>query len=552
MPGGPEDDGDDSGFSGEEGEESEVVEGSEEVESRSEDDEGSGEDVAQDISPTSEANQTPALTPKSSFGGFNPRETDRTHFTKIDMPTQSVQPRGSLFGEIERSAPYLPAPNLQSSPRSPSPVRSAIPGRMRSEAPRSVSAPGIASGMLAIPKAHHQSAFARQLEEQKAQEKIKTDKRNRKEAEEKQTLVDEQDNRLQKMISSDLVSNKTLDEFLARVEVNGKTSADSIPAQVETVYRDINSMVDTLGVNARALKCFAKGHTELYKEGGRAKDDLEDAEEWCLVEIDDLSSIIEKDLARELEHGRVREVARKLEICNDLQKDLVWLHARHDDIKKILASYSDPGHIAMARAQPLSAEQAAQQHDLRRNFTAFQKLLADAEEGLTVLKSKIVSQATSNGGSSGAAGPTVEAVMRTITKMTSMAEKRSGDIDVLEGQMRRLRFGSTASVGSREGSPFTTPSNRASLRNPGTSSTFGLFYTPDSGKDERRGFHASFMSSNGTFGQSSPPRKTMSGYSPDEKLQLKAKLVRKKEVANRLKLALQNAGTKVRLMDDNE
>ena len=58
--------------------------------------------------------------------------------------------------------------------------------------------------------------------------------------------------------------------------------------------------------------------------------------------------------------------------------------------------------------------------------------------------------------------------------------------------MRRLQFSSVASNGSREGSPFGTPqTSRAYLRNPGTSSTYGLFYTPDSIKDNSRAFQNS-------------------------------------------------------------
>jgi len=262
---------------------------------------------------------------------------------------------------------------------------------------------------------------------------------------------------------------------------------------------------------------------------------------------------VEINLTRELENSRVVELAAKLETCNDLQKDLIRLRAKHEDIKKIIDCYRDPSHLAIARAQPLSAEQAAQQHDLRRDFTKFQKLLSEAEEGLTVLKAKIVSQTTSNGKANGSAGPTVEAVMRTITKMTSMAEKRSGDIDVLEGQMRRLRFSSTTSAGSREGSPFATPqNNRVSLRNPGTSSTYGLFYTPDSIKDTPQRFQNSLMSSIGSQSRNSPPRRKLSGYTPEEKAQLKMKLARKKEVTNKLRAALQKAGTNVRLMDDDD
>ena len=310
-------------------------------------------------------------------------------------------------------------------------------------------------------------------------------------------------------------------------------------------------MVDTLGLNARALKCFIKGHTEQYKEEGRTREDLEDDEDWCLVEIEDLSSIVERQLPQKLENGRVRDMAEKLETCNDLQKDLIRLRAKHEDIKKIMAAHSDSSYLAIARAQPLSAEQSAQQHDLRRDFTKFQRLLSEAEEALTVLKAKIVSQATPNGKINGSAGPTVEAVMRTITKMTTMAEKRSGDIDVLEGQMRRLRFSSVVSNGSRESSPLGTPqTSKAYLRNPGTSSTYGLFYTPDSIKDNSRAFRNSLMSSTSSLTRSSPPRKKIGGYTAKEEAQLRMKFVRRSEVTASLRDALQNTGTNVRLMDN--
>ena len=560
VPGGLEDEGNSSDFVTEE----EGGEDSAEASEGSDEEEGSGEDVAQDISPTSEVHQIPAFTPPGSFGGQT-RGTDNTLFTKLEKPSlpplptqqpmqQPTQPRG-LFGEIDRLAPILPPPKLPLSPRSPSPIRNGVPRRLqRPETLRSSSAPGTTSRILEAQKQtlQPQNTFDLSLEQQKADEDRKAKARARKEAEETQAIVDNYDNQLLKIISSDLEGTRTLDEFVAHVEVTGPTFVESIPAQVEAVYRDINSMIDTLGLNSRALNCFIKGHTEQYKDGGRGKEDLEDEEDWCLIEIEDLSSVIEKDLTRELEDDRLKDVATKLETCNYLQKDLIRLHARHDDIKRMVASKTDPGHIASTRAQPLSAEQAAQQHDLRKDFTRFQQLLAEAEEGLAILKAKIVSQASVSGKFTGSARPTVDAVIRTITKMTSMAEKRSGDIDVLEGQMRKLRLNSATTGGSREGSPVATPNNKASLRNVGTFSTDGLFYTPESSKDDCRGFQKSLLSSTSSFAHRSSPRKKMSGYSAEEKSQLKTRLAQKREQANRLKGALQKAGTKIRLMDHDE
>ncbi|CZT47288.1 related to nucleoporin [Rhynchosporium secalis] len=549
LPGGPDDDGDDSGFLTEEGgDESEAA--SEDVsEERSE--EGSGEDVAQQLSPESETNETLAISPESSFGGLKNRSPESSMFTKISIPGPQ---KPALFGELNNSAPVLLPPKVQLSPRSPSPVRNAIPGRLRPEPLRSSSAPGFASQILGSqrgsrPTGPVQPTLAQTQAELQNEEKRRQETRAKQEAEEKQALVDEEDDRFHDFMSSELEPLRTLPNFEIHTDYQSQSSSDSIPAQVEAVYRDINSMIDTLGINARAMQCFIKGHTEQYKDEGRTREDLEEDDEWCLVEVENLSSIVEKDLAQELAKGRVKDIQSRLQSCETLQKELTRLRAKHEDVKKMIDSYRDPESLALARAQPLHAEQAAQQTDLRNDFAKFQKLLSEAEEALTILKAKIVSQETSNHRSGGSSQPTVEAVMRTITKMTTMAEKRSGDIDVLEGQMRRLRFGS---VDSREGSPFATPQkNRASIRNPGASSTYGLFHTPDSRESSQR-LQNSLMSSIGSRGYGSPDRKKLSGYTAQEKTQLRAQLAKKQEVTERLKRALKKNGTKARLMDDDE
>lgn len=542
VPGGPEEEDDEADFLSEEGE------------LQSDSEEGSGEDVAKDLSPVSEKNNTPGFTPQSSFGGGLKSNKPMESFTNISKPAAAARP--SLFGEV---APSLPPPKPKGppqSPRSPSPVRSALPGRLlgRPDASRSVSAPGVASQLLsssqrfgAKPSAPGQSTFALTKEEQKAEEKRCTNAREKKEAEETQALVDEEDEEMQKFLAEDLKPTTTLDEFVAYTNYKSEADMNSVPSQVEAIYRDINSMIDTLGVNAKALQAFIAGHTEQYKQEGRTKEDLENEEDWCLVELDELSSLMENDLPRELEDGRIKDVASKLETCNDLQKDLIKLHAKHEDARKIVQAHRDPEQVAMALSKPLSAEQIVQQRDLKRDFTKFQKLLCEAEETLTVLKAKLVSHSTSNGNGN---APTVEAVMRTITKMTSMAEKKSGNIDVLEAQMRKLRFSSVDLSQSREGSPFSTPQpNRQSLRNLGASGTYGLTYTPE--RDTPRHLQSSFRSSIGSRGSPSP-RKKFSGYSSEEKEKLKAKLARRQDVMKRLKSALEEAGTNVRLLEDDE
>ncbi|PQE03351.1 nuclear pore complex subunit Nup159 protein [Rutstroemia sp. NJR-2017a BBW] len=349
-----------------------------------------------------------------------------------------------------------------------------------------------------------QSTFKTSVDQEQLQEQRRLEARARKEAEETRSLVDDEDERMQRYLNEDIEGTRTLDEFIAHSDVNRPESADSIPAQVEILYRDINSMIDTLGVNAKALKSFIKGHTEQYKED-RGKEDLEVQEGWCLDEIDALSYIIEKELGRELEMGRIQDPARKLETCEELQKDLVKLRQKHEEIKKIVASHTHPDHIAGARAQPLNAEQAAQQSDLRRDYLEFQKLLSEAEEALTVLRAKVASQSTS--GNSKTAAPTVEAIMRTIAKMTSMAEKRSGDVDVLEGQMRKLR---------------------------------------------RMGGSAFMMSGSGSVMGSPSPRKKISGYSRDEKSILSEKAKKQMKVREKLRKVVTQAGVSVSAMPEND
>lgn len=549
VPGGPDDDGSDSGFLTEE-------EGDESEGSGEPSEEGSGEDVGKDLSPTPETNQTPALSPESSFGGFKSRNPEASMFTKISKPDQATQPRSGLFGELALNAPTLPPPKVQISPRSPSPVRTAIPGRLhRPEASRSSSAPGFASQLLgsqrmsARPSGPSQDTLKQTQEEMQAEQKRRQDVRARQEAEETQSLYDEVDAKFRAEMDAPIVPSKKLADFETHTDYDGKSLMENVPAQIEAVFRDINRMIDTLGWNARSLKCFIKAHEDMYKEAGREKDDLEEDDDWCLVEMEQLPKIIENDLTNDLETARVKDAKAKLEECETLKRDLNRLRAKSDEVKKILASHLDPDTVAIARAQPLSADQAAQQNDLRRDFTKFQRLLSEAEEALSVLKAKTVSHASSNGRNGGSTGPTVEAVMRTITKMTSMAEKRSGDIDVLEGQMRKLRFGSVGG-GSREGSPFATPTNnRASVRNLGASS---LFYSPESVRDSHDRFRNSLMSSVSSRGVSSPPRKKLSGYSAEEKGVLMAQIARKKEVTEKLKAALLKNGTKVRAMTDDE
>ncbi|KAF4781997.1 hypothetical protein HER10_EVM0006149 [Colletotrichum scovillei] len=502
--------------------------------------EGSGVIVSKDQSPSMTAmTPTAGMTPQSSFGGVSS--------STYSVPrTEEERPRASLFGDLSRNAPMFPRPS-QTSPRSPSPVRGAVPGRiMRQESARSVSAPGMASQILAAQK-KQPSQMGSSIVGNKsnddhfiAQQRLA---RQRRQAEETRALEDEEDDEIQKILASKIEPTLKLDDFIAHSNVV-PSAKETIPAQVEAVYRDINSMIDTLGLNARSLASFLMGHDIGFKAGGRRKQDLENPDSWVLCEIDELGEVVDRSLAQDLEDGRVHDVEEKLEACNELAREMSRLRSKQDDLKKIIMVKTDPDQADISRSLPLSTEQASQQNELRREYTNFTKLLAEAEEALTILKTRIAA-ANSASGKGNSNMPTVEAVMRTIGKMTSMVEKRSGDIDVLENQMRKLRF---SSVNSREGSPMVTPqrNSRSVLFSPERSAVMASPGTL------RNSMVSSVASYGGRGGTGTPPRKKLSGFSGEEKSELMAKRAKRQAVLNKLKANVERAGVSAWAMEDIE
>lgn len=495
--------------------------------------EGSGVDVAKDLSPsTSGLHVTPGFTPQSSFGGV----AGTTPATA--RPEDRARP---LFGEINRNAPLFPKPS-QASPRSPSPIRGAVPQRViRSEASRSVSAPGMASQILGPRQSqvHHGNSIIGGREKQSQGEDPfmlqHRRMRERQEAEETQPLVDEEDEEVQKILASEVEGTLQLDEFIAHANV-APPAKESVPSQVEAVYRDINSMIDTLGLNTRAVKAFTKGHTEYAAEDGRSKRDLDSPDDWVLCEIDELGQVLDNELHADLEDGRVQDLDDKLDACQDLSRDMQRLRAKQEDLKRVIMSRMDPEQAEFARTLPLSAEQAAQQNELRREYANFTKLLTEAEEALTLLKTRIAAASSSSGrGSTNV--PTVEAVMRTISKMTSMAEKRSGDIDVLETQLRRMKLGAR----SREGSPMTPQARRSIMMSPDS--------TPSRNFRQSLTMSSSVLSVHGAT-KGTPPRKKLSGFSKDEKSELMEKKSRRQAVLSKLKANVEKRGVGVWNMED--
>jgi len=523
--------------------------------------EGSGVDVAKDLSPTTGF----GVTPQSSFGGMG-----GSTFSTISR-TEAEQTR-PLFGEISRNAPPLfpKAAPIPPSPRSPSPVR----GPQRSsilrpnEPGRSFSAPGVASQLLGRKAAPAQSALGYSPGQSalgySTGQRPQTDpnvQAQRKLAEkmraEEHVLVDPEDEGIQQILQSKLEPSLQMHEFLAvqsKLEAL-ETGREEVPSACETLWRDINRMIDRLGLNSRSLQSFLLGHRTEFKEGGRHKQDLENPDDWVLVEGAELGAVLDEELTPSLEKGRVRDLERAEETIKSLAKDLAKLRAKEEDMRKIIGSHTDPDQLAVTKALPLSAEQAIQQTELRRSYAAFSKLLAETEEALTLLKARLASA----GGASGRAPvPTIEAIIRTINKMTSMAEKRSGDVDVLETQMRRLRLGSVGPAGngstpgprSREGSPFVS----AQAQTPQRRSLLMMASSSSPEKDRLRESFASSVGSSSFAGRGTPssPRKKMSMYSEEEKRELRAREGRRKGALELLRKSLAKAGPNVSRLRDDE
>ncbi|KAJ3579609.1 hypothetical protein NPX13_g956 [Xylaria arbuscula] len=470
--------------------------------------EGSGVDVAKDLSPQSTgANRTPGFTPQGSFDGG----------------------LGGSFSTISRPEPE----------------------RRSNDHTRSFSAPGMASQILAASKKQapprlngsiigRDVALENAIMEQQRKAKVK------KEAEEAQFLIDEEDDAVQRILRVPIEPTLELDEFIAHSGVV-PPAGDSIPAQVEAVYRDINSMMDTLGLNLRSLKAWTSGHKE-FSSDDHSKEDLASPEAWTLEDIGQLTYIVDQVLGEALDQARVTDVEEKVAHIQDIQREHLRDCNKQADIRKIIASRLDPEQAAAYQALPLSAEQAAQQSDLRRQLGHFQSLLAQAEENLTMLKAKLVSANSTSG--RGGPVPTIEAIVRTITKMTSMVEKRSGDIDVLENQMRKLRLSSIGPGRSREGSPLTTPNAKRTL---GSS-----IFSPDRSTREATPMRGSLMrhslsgSISGIGGDvfRTPPRKKLSGFGDAERKAVKEKREKRATILGKLRNSLEAKGPTIIGFDD--
>jgi nucleoporin NUP159 len=546
-----------------------------------EDFEESGDDITKDDSPIDEPTQSIKFSPESSFG-----TTDRSplggSFTKVSQPNEALRevlkPKPKpLFGEVgSNSIPIFHPPTKQpESPRSPSPIRPAIlPNMLRPESSRSVSAPTRGESVIQnrIQKLGR-SPLARDPtpEEKRAEELEKlrvAQEQSRREAEQ-DNLTDDEDERLRQELSADIEATRDLDDFVYHQDYARDATKPGIPGQIELLYRDINSMIDNLGINARTLESWMKWQMENYTEVDEVDTNRLniDEDDWCLQQVEEIP-IIADTISKELEVGRLHDIGPKVRECHDLAQSCAKLDAKTTTIRKTIDARKDPALLSA----PLSAEQASIQHDLRKSSKTVQTLLVEVEQSISVLRAQLSSVNTTNESATDRKRPTVEAVTTTIQKMTGMAEKRSVDIDLLESQLRKLDLVadgelsliriSASPSSSREASPFQTPppqgqinGKRRSIRKAPSSSinspgNTSLYYTPDSTPGKTRPLKSSLRTSTNGSGfrasadREGTPSRRLQRVSvseeprPGEKARYREKMRRRKEVLEVVKDAL--------------
>jgi nucleoporin NUP159 len=533
---------DGEGSEGDEQEEDEEDE--DEYDEEDEDDEDEDESEAEEPENTfnmEKASKTP-FGSRLEFPSLSHSTGDAGKLLRPASPAASTTPAGLPKGPF-----FAPPSKSQDSPRSPSPIRqtSSTPaGRPASKQP--ITVPSLKKSQ---PFKNSKSSSAQRPESPQVPDAGE--------------LSDEEDIRVRELLASEVEPSMDLEPFIAHQDYVGRVNKLGIAGQIEKVYRDINSMIDTLGLNARSLESFIKGHETQYKQAGRERGDLEEAEEWCLVEVNELD-VVQKEIGEDLDAGKVDGVSQKLEELAELQKNATRLRTRTVDMRKQIGAHADPQQRATHRASPLTNDAQIQQNELREGVAKVQKLLQDAEEALSVLRADLA--AAPSQGPAAQRVPTVEAVTNTIMKMTAMIEQKSGDVDVLEAQIRRLP-GGIANLNISDSNEDFLRSSIRSVRPLERSTSGNLFGTPPATRGKNVGangvgplgisgmlgrFGGSLRRDNGDaeFGRSSlmldgTPRRKMADVSIEEVRRYQDRAAQRKRVLAALKQTVEKKGTRV-------
>lgn len=303
-------------------------------------------------------------------------------------------------------------------------------------------------------------------------------------------LSDNEDERIRQELSREIVPKRTLDTFIAHQDYTaGSPTKTGHAAQIEIIYRDINSMVDTLGLNSRSLAAFIQYHSDARRDR-LTRADLEDAEnqgldgpwfdEWHISELEGLSELV-TNLEADLTEGRVQDVQNKMNQLSALLNRSAKLTTKLNDIRRQIINRKDPEKAEALRKASLPKELAEQQKALRTEYAKLLSQIGQGEEAMLMLKSKLAAHNGMNGKTG--AVPTVDAIKRTIQKMIQLTEKRNNDIMVLESQLRKIGLGESSRHASSSPRAMGTPSRSSrALRNQTP------FATPPTHKSSRMSF----------------------------------------------------------------
>ncbi|KAI4739151.1 hypothetical protein E4T50_10394 [Aureobasidium sp. EXF-12298] len=535
-----QDDGEESEGDEEEGDEEDEDEDEYDEEDEEDEDESEAEEPENTFD-AKKASNTP-FGSRLEFPSLSHSTGDASKLLRPTSPAASTTPAGLPKGPF-----FAPPSKSQDSPRSPSPIRqlSSTPaGLPASRQP--ITVPSLKKGH---PFKNSKSSSAQRPKSPEVPDAGE--------------LSDEEDVRVRELLASEVEPSMDLEPFIAHQDYVGRVNKLGIAGQIEKVFRDINSMIDTLGLNARSLESFIKGHETQYKQSGRERSDLEEAEEWCLVEVNELD-VVQKEIGEDLDAGKVDGVSQKLEELAELQKDATKLRTRTVDMRKQIGARADPQQRATHRASPLTNDAQIQQNELREGVAKVQKLLQDAEEALSVLRADLA--AAPSQGPATQRVPTVEAVTNTIMKMTAMIEQKSGDVDVLEAQIRRLP-GGLANLNISDSNEDLLRSSIRSVRPLERSTSGNLFGTPPATRGKNAAangaaplgisgmlgrFGGSLRRDNGDseFGRSSimlegTPRRKMADVSIEEVRRYQDRAAQRKRVLAALKQTVEKKGTRV-------
>jgi nucleoporin NUP159 len=375
-------------------------------------------------------------------------------------PVISSRPRpGGLFGSgisnsttpqgMPQPAFKFPPPNHQGSPRSPSPVRQPMNGTGISVKPFQVKQAepepdDTIQTLSEVPETPTTEAFISSLRD-KDHDYIK-----------------------EQVLGRSPSPNLKLPPFISSHRdhdaVPGAPASDAeelggLATNIERVYKDVNSMIDTLGMNARALSGFIHSH-EVFAESEDKENHIDRSAEllrllepddddnssevkFCLDDLERFSFVearLDERLTSEKTLGLIKIIGQAgtlggetRMLKSDVKKMRTFLAAKRQQVGAKEGSPSKKKNTTLAPI-PMDPAWATLQRNLRTKLATLRSQLADAEEKLTVTRAKV---AAKSAGAKGR-GPTAEAVEATVRRMTAMAEKRSGDIDVLEMQMKKL------------------------------------------------------------------------------------------------------------------